>query len=58
MKFHRAVLPGEQIHLRAEKLAQVGDLVQFAVKATIAGTAVAEGQLSCRSHAKTIDAPE
>ena len=45
MKFHRGVLPGEQIILRAEKLAQVGDLVQFAVKATVAGVAVAEGQL-------------
>ena len=42
MKFHRGVLPGEQINLHAEKLAQVGDLVQFAVKATIAGVAVAE----------------
>jgi 3-hydroxyacyl-[acyl-carrier-protein] dehydratase len=45
MKFHRGVLPGEQIHLRAEKLAQAGDLVQFAVKATVAGVSVAEGQL-------------
>ncbi len=45
MKFHRGVLPGERIILRAEKLAQVGDLVQFAVKATVAGAAVAEGQL-------------
>jgi len=45
MKFHRAARPGEKIHLRAEKLAQVGDLVQFAVKATLDGAPVAEGQL-------------
>lgn len=45
MKFHRAALPGETIHLRAEKLAQVGDLLQFAVKATVEGAPVAEGQL-------------
>ena len=45
MKFHRAARPGEKIHLRAEKLAQVGDLVQFAVKATVDGAPVAEGQL-------------
>ena len=60
MKFHRAVLPGEQIHLRAEKLAQVGELLQFAVKATVAGTLVAEGQLVlslARTHAGS-DVPE
>lgn len=45
MKFHRAALPGESIHLRAEKLAQVGDLLQFSVKATVEGAPVAEGQL-------------
>lgn len=45
MKFHRAARPKELIHLRAEKLAQVGDLVQFSVRATVAGEAVAEGQL-------------
>ncbi len=45
MKFFRAVRPGEKIHLRAEKLAEVGDLVQFAVKATVDETPVAEGQL-------------
>jgi 3-hydroxyacyl-[acyl-carrier-protein] dehydratase len=45
MKFHRAARPGEVIDLRAEKLAQVGDLVQFSVRATVAGEAVAEGQL-------------
>ena len=45
MKFHRAARPNELIHLVAEKLASVGDLLQFAVKATVAGSAVAEGQL-------------
>jgi len=45
MKFLRAVRPEEQIDLRAEKLAQVGDLVQFNVKASVKGAAVAEGQL-------------
>lgn len=45
MKFHRAARPDELIHLRAEKLAQVDDLVQFAVKATVNGVPVAEGQL-------------
>lgn len=45
MKFPRAVRPEELIHLVAEKLAIVGDLLQFAVKATVAGATVAEGQL-------------
>jgi 3-hydroxyacyl-[acyl-carrier-protein] dehydratase len=45
MKFHRAVRPGETIALRAEKLAQVDKLVQFGVRATVAGESVAEGQL-------------
>ena len=45
MKFHRAALPGERIILRAEKMANVGDLVQFSVSATVAGASVAEGQI-------------
>jgi 3-hydroxyacyl-[acyl-carrier-protein] dehydratase len=45
MKFHRAARPKEVIQLRAERLAQVDDLVQFAVRATVDGAAVAEGQL-------------
>ncbi len=45
MKFHRAAFPEERIVLRAEKLAQVGELVQFAVRATVDGAPVAEGQL-------------
>ena len=45
MKFQCAARPGELIHLRAKRLAQVGDLVQFSVEATVGGTAVAEGEL-------------
>lgn len=45
MKFPRAALPAERIHLRAEKLAEVGDLLQFGVKATVGDAVVAEGQL-------------
>lgn len=45
MKFLRAIRPGEQVDLRAEKLAQVGDLVQFRVEASVSGVRVAEGQL-------------
>jgi 3-hydroxyacyl-[acyl-carrier-protein] dehydratase len=45
MKFHRAARPAESIHLRAEKLAHVGDLLQFGVRATVDGATVAEGQL-------------
>ena len=45
MKFLCAVRPGEQINLRAEKLAHVGELMQFAVRATVDGAVVAEGQL-------------
>jgi len=45
MKFHRAARPGETINLRADKLAQVDNLLQFGVKATVGGVTVAEGQL-------------
>jgi len=45
MKFHRAARPEELIQLRAEKLAQVDDLLQFRVQATVNGASVAEGQL-------------
>ena len=45
MKFPRAVRPEELIQLRAEKLAAVGDLVQFSVNASVEGTTVAEGHL-------------
>ncbi len=45
MKFHRAARPGELIELHAEKLAEVDKLVQFGVRASVAGESVAEGQL-------------
>ena len=45
MKFLRPVRPGENIILRAAKLAQVDDLMQFEVEATVNDTQVAEGQL-------------
>ena len=45
MKFHRTVRPGENIVLRAEKAAQMEQLFQFSVRASVAGETVAEGQL-------------
>jgi 3-hydroxyacyl-[acyl-carrier-protein] dehydratase len=45
MKFLRAIRPGEEVALRAEKLAEIGDLVQFSVEASVGGVRVAEGQL-------------
>ena len=45
MKFFAAVGPEEEIQLRAEKLAQVGELWQFQVAAQAGGKTVAEGQL-------------
>jgi len=45
MKFLGAVRPGERVDLRAEKLAQVDDLLQFKVDASVGGVRVAEGQI-------------
>jgi 3-hydroxyacyl-[acyl-carrier-protein] dehydratase len=45
MKFFRAVRPGERIILRAQKLAQMHDLLQFKVEALIGEAAVAQGEL-------------
>ena len=45
MKFHRPAKPGDVIHLHAQKLATMDDLMQFNVKATVNGAPVAEGQL-------------
>jgi 3-hydroxyacyl-[acyl-carrier-protein] dehydratase len=45
MKFFRPVRPEERINLRAEKLAGIGDLMQFAVEAKVGDAVVAEGQL-------------
>jgi 3-hydroxyacyl-[acyl-carrier-protein] dehydratase len=45
MKFFAAVKPGEEINLQAEKIAEVDQLLQFKVRATVNGKPVAEGQL-------------
>jgi len=45
MKFFSAVQPEEEILLHAEKLAQVDELFQFKVQASVKGKLVAEGQL-------------
>lgn len=53
MKFHRAARPGQRIELRAERLAQVNNLMQFSVEATVEGASVAEGQLVLTVAAST-----
>jgi 3-hydroxyacyl-[acyl-carrier-protein] dehydratase len=58
MKFLRAVRPGERIELRAERLAQVDDLVQFRVEASVEGVRVAEGQLVLNVAANSAGGPE
>ena len=45
MKFLQAIRPGQQVELRAEKLASSQSLVQFKVTAAVANTTVVEGQL-------------
>ena len=45
MKFFRAVHPRENITLRARRLAEMGELLQFAVEARVGEEKVAEGQL-------------
>ena len=57
MKFLRAVRPGEQVDLRAERLAQVDDLVQFKVEASVNGMRVAEGQLVLSGAANSATGP-
>ena len=58
MKFLRAVRPGERVELRAERLAQVDDLVQFKVDASVNGVRVAEGQLVLSVAASSAAGPE
>ena len=58
MKFLRAVRPGEQVDLRAERLAQVDDLVQFKVEASVNGMRVAEGQLVLSVAANSAAGPQ
>ena len=45
MKFFHAVRPEKRIVLRAEKLGEVGQLLQFKVEADVDGKRVAEGGL-------------
>lgn len=45
MKFFQAVRPGERITLRATKMGEVDDLLQFSVEAIVDGKQVAAGQL-------------
>ena len=45
MKFFQAVRPGQQVELRAEKIAASEGLVQFKVSAHVESKVVVEGQL-------------
>ena len=45
MKFFHPVHPQERIVLRAEKLAEVDDLLQFKAEALVNGKQVAAGQI-------------
>ena len=55
MKFFRAVRPGERIVLRAQKLAQVHDLLQFKVEAIVEESAVAQGELVLSIAGQPVD---
>jgi 3-hydroxyacyl-[acyl-carrier-protein] dehydratase len=58
MKFLQAVRPGDQIDLRAEKIAATERLLQFQVAATVKGTVAAEGQLVLSVSADFASGPE
>jgi 3-hydroxyacyl-[acyl-carrier-protein] dehydratase len=58
MKFLQAVRPGDQIDLRAEKIAATDRLLQFQVAASVKGTVVAEGQLVLSVSADFASGPE
>lgn len=45
MKFFDAVRPEQRIAFRAEKIAEMGDLLQFRVDAVVKGKRVSEGEL-------------
>jgi 3-hydroxyacyl-[acyl-carrier-protein] dehydratase len=45
MKFLRPIRPREEIYLQAERVGEVGGLVQCAVEARVKGELVAQGQL-------------
>lgn len=53
MKFFSAVRPGERIILRAQRLGEVADLVQFEVEALVAEKQVAAGQIVLNSVANS-----
>ena len=57
MKFFGAVRPGERITLRAERVGQVDDLLQFRVEALVGDKQVAAGQIVLNeiSHDGTSD---
>ena len=55
MKFFRAARPGERIILRARKLAQVHDLLQFKVEAIVDESAVAQGELVLSIAGQPVD---
>ena len=45
MKFFQAVRPEQKIRLRARKIGEAGDLLQFEVEASVDQNLVAAGQL-------------
>ena len=45
MKFLRSVRPGQQVRLRARKIAMNEQLLQFEVRASVEDVTVAQGQL-------------
>jgi 3-hydroxyacyl-[acyl-carrier-protein] dehydratase len=45
VKFLRPVLPGEEVTLVAQRRAQLGDLTQFTVAASVNGATAAEGEV-------------
>ncbi|HEY3662333.1 MAG TPA: 3-hydroxyacyl-ACP dehydratase FabZ family protein [Chthoniobacterales bacterium] len=57
MKFFAAVRPEEEIVLRAEKLAMVGELWQFKTEARVGEKLVAEGQLVLNLTTENSSAP-
>lgn len=45
VKFLRPVLPGEEVTLVAQRRAQLGDLTQFAVAASVNGASAVDGEV-------------
>ena len=58
MKFLQAVRPGDELDLRAEKIAATDRLLQFQVVASVKGVAAAEGQLVLSVSADFASGPE